>query len=93
MSKPCVARHKAVFVSYQILNQQGELVEHSDLPVGYVHGVGGPLIEKVEAALTGAGEGDEIEVSVSPEEGFGLHNPELTFTDDIANVPSPRRPS
>lgn len=88
MSKPRVARHKAVFVTYQILNQRGELVEHTDLPVGYVHGVGGPLIEKVEAALDGASVGDEIEVTVAPEEGFGPHLPELTYTDDIANVPT-----
>jgi FKBP-type peptidyl-prolyl cis-trans isomerase SlyD len=29
-----------------------------------------------------------VNVSLSPEEGFGPHLPELTFTDDISNVPS-----
>jgi FKBP-type peptidyl-prolyl cis-trans isomerase SlyD len=28
-----------------------------------------------------------VEVSLTPEEGFGAHDPELTYTDDIENVP------
>lgn len=87
MAKPCVADRKAVFVTYEILNQGGELVERSDLPVGYIHGVAGPLLERVEQALSQRCVGERVEVVVSPEDGFGPHRPELTFTDDLANVP------
>ena len=38
--------------------------------------------------MLGKSAGDEVEVEVSPERGFGPHDPNLTFTDDIANVPS-----
>jgi FKBP-type peptidyl-prolyl cis-trans isomerase SlyD len=31
--------------------------------------------------------GDILEVAISPEEGFGPHDPAMTFTDDIENVP------
>ena len=31
--------------------------------------------------------GDMVHVTLTPEEGFGPHRPELTFTDDIENVP------
>ncbi len=38
-------------------------------------------------ALDGRRIGDRVEVSLKPEEGFGPHDPNLTFTDDIENVP------
>jgi len=34
-----------------------------------------------------AGAGETVEVTLTPAEGFGDHNPALTFTDDLENVP------
>jgi FKBP-type peptidyl-prolyl cis-trans isomerase SlyD len=31
--------------------------------------------------------GDVVDVSLTPEEGFGAHDESLTYTDDIENVP------
>jgi FKBP-type peptidyl-prolyl cis-trans isomerase SlyD len=31
--------------------------------------------------------GDTVEVSLAPDEAFGPHDPNLTYTDDIENVP------
>ncbi|MDH5734877.1 MAG: peptidylprolyl isomerase, partial [Gammaproteobacteria bacterium] len=67
---------------------EGNIVEQVDLPVNYVHGASSMgLIERVERALEGHREGDTIEVEVPPSEGFGEHDPDLTFADDIDNVP------
>lgn len=82
-----VARNKAVYVTYSIINQSGAVFEQSDVPVGYVHGCNSPLFEKIELALEGHKIGDRVEVSLNPAEGFGPHDPNLTFTDDIENVP------
>ncbi len=82
-----VAKNKAVYVTYSILSEQGEILERSDIPVGYVHGVGSDLLPRVEERLAGCEVGDTVEVVVPPEHGFGPHRPELTFTDDIDNVP------
>lgn len=82
-----VSHHKHVEFVYSIVDEHGGVVEQVDLPVGYLHGAGHGLIEKVEAALEGHTDGDEISVSVSAREGFGPHRPELTFTDDLENVP------
>ncbi len=82
-----VAKNKAVYVTYSILSEEGEILERSDLPIGYVHGVGSQLIEQVEKRLDGCEVGDTVEVILSPEQGFGPHDPDLTFTDDIDNVP------
>lgn len=86
-----VTRNKVVYITYAILNDEGRVLEQYDLPVGYVHGAQGPLIAKIEQALEGHAAGDRIEVVVAPEEGFGEPRPELTFTDDIENVPPEHR--
>ena len=83
-----VAPGKYVSFTYQINELGGELLELMDVPVSYVHGCSQGLLDKVEAAMAGAKEGDEVEVLVSPDEGFGPHLAELTFVDDIDNVPS-----
>lgn len=82
-----VAKNKAVYITYRILDQLGEIVENYDLPIGYVHGANSGLLEKVERSLDGRQVDDVVEVILSPEEGFGEHKPEMTFTDDIDNVP------
>ena len=82
-----VKRNKAVYFTYSIRTEGGEILEQSDLPIGYVHGTDSGLVEKVEMALEGMAAGETVEVPVSPEEGFGPTDPDLTYTDDLANVP------
>lgn len=87
MTEQKVSKNKAVYVTYSILDQSGAIYEQYEIPVGYVHGGNSPLFEKIEAALEGAKVGDRVEVSLNPQEGFGETDPQLTFTDDIENVP------
>lgn len=87
MSEQKVAKNKVVYLTYSIIGDGGDLFEQSDVPVGYVHGAGSDLFEQVESALDGVGIGARVEVTLTPEEGFGPHRPELTFTDDLDNVP------
>lgn len=87
MTEQKVSKNKAVYVTYSILDQSGAIYEQYEIPVGYVHGGNSPLFEKIEAALEGAKVGDRVEVTLNPQEGFGETDPQLTFTDDIENVP------
>ncbi|HCA26818.1 MAG TPA: peptidylprolyl isomerase [Betaproteobacteria bacterium] len=87
MSDEKVGKHKAVYLTYSILDDQGTVFEQSDLPVGYIHGGGSELFEKIETALEGKTVGERVEVTLTPEEGFGERRPELTYTDDLDNVP------
>ena len=82
-----IKRDKFVSLTYTITDQNNEILEHIEMPVNYVHGRDSHVIDKIEAALEGQREGDEVSVELSPEEGFGEHQSELTFTDDIDNVP------
>lgn len=82
-----IKRDKFVSLTYTITDENNDVLERIDMPVNYIHGRDSQVIEKVEKALEGHTQGDEVCVQLSPEEGFGEHQPELTFTDDIDNVP------
>ena len=87
MSGEFISANKVVSFTYSIVDDSGETLEQSDLPISYVHGGKHDLFEKIEQELEGAVVGDTVHVSLTPEEGFGLHDPDLTYTDDIENVP------
>lgn len=87
MSETIVSANKVVAVTYTLLNEQGHVFEHRDLPVAYVHGSGADLFPKIEEALEGRRVGEQVVVTLGPQDAFGDHNPKLTFTDDIDNVP------
>lgn len=82
-----ISKNSVVSVTYSILNSAGEILERSDLPISYLQGSEKGLFLKIENALEGRQAGDTVDVTLSPEEGFGPHLPELTFTDDVDNVP------
>ena len=83
-----IKKDKFVSLTYTITDENNEVLERIDMPVNYVHGRDNQVIEKVERALEGCMQGDEISVVLRPEEGFGEHQAELTFTDDLDNVPA-----
>ncbi len=87
MADHIIEQHKVVSFVYSIVDETGDLLEQSDLPISYVHGGKHDLFKKVEAGLDGCVIGDTIEVPLTPEEGFGSHDPELTYTDKLDNVP------
>ena len=87
MRQELVRPNKVVSLTYVIRKQDGEMLEYTDLPIDYVHGAGTRLFRKIEQALEGRKVGEKVSVTLAPEEGFGAHDPGLTFTDDLDNVP------
>ena len=87
MTDQFVGSGKVVSFTYSIVDEAGDVIEQSDLPISYVHGGKHDLFEKVEEQLEGSVVGDTVEVSLTPEEGFGPHDPSLTYTDNLDNVP------
>ncbi len=82
-----IKKDKFVSLTYTITDENNEILERMDLPIKYIHGRDSQVIEKIENALEGCTTGDEVSVELLPSEGFGEHQPELTYTDDIENVP------
>ena len=82
-----ITKGKVVSLTYTLRDESGEIFEHTDVPISYLHGSGEWLFEKIENALEGLEVGGSVDVELAPSEGFGEHDPALTFTDDVANVP------
>ena len=87
MSEQCVEKNKVVTFTYIIMDESGGVQEQSDIPMSYLHGGDDRIFPKVMSAMEGAQEGQQIEVILPPEEGFGVYNPDITFSDKIDNVP------
>ena len=82
-----ITNNKFVSLVYTITDEENNILERIDMPIQYIQGAKSQVIEKIEIALDGHQVDDLVHVTLSPEEGFGAHQPELTFSDDIANVP------
>jgi len=78
-NKDTITDHKAVEIHYTLTNAAGEVVDSSlDMdPLPYIHGTES-LVPGLEKELVGKSVGDKIVVSVSPAEGYGEVNPEMT---------------
>ena len=87
MSKEVIQNGKFVSLTYTIHDTDGNVLEQSDLPVSYIHGGETELIGGMDRAVAGKAQGDEATMTIAPEDGFGEHDPALTFTDDLENVP------
>ena len=82
-----ITNNKFVSLTYTITDAEDNILERIDMPIQYIQGMKSQVIEKIENALAGHQAGDLVHVSLKPEEGFGPHQPELTFSDNIENVP------
>ncbi|MCG8425801.1 MAG: FKBP-type peptidyl-prolyl cis-trans isomerase [Chromatiales bacterium] len=87
MTQDVIKPGKFVSLTYVITDMESNVLEQNDIPVSYVHGGDTELIGSMDKAVAGKSVGDKVEVIVPPEDAFGPHDPDLTFTDDIDNVP------
>lgn len=73
-----IAANKAVSIEYTLTNEAGEVIDSSvgGAPLAYLHGAAN-IIAGLEKALEGKQAGDELNVTVEPEEAYGEFRPEL----------------
>jgi FKBP-type peptidyl-prolyl cis-trans isomerase SlyD len=73
-----IADRTVASFNYTLTNDAGEVLDSSTgrEPLTYLHG-GGNIVAGLEKAMTGKKTGDKFNVDVSPEEGYGVHNPGL----------------
>ena len=67
-----VAAKRVVSIQYTLKNPEGETIDASDPgdPLLYLHGAGN-IVPGLERELEGKNVGDELEVVVKPEDGYG----------------------
>ena len=86
-----------VSLDYTLHDEDGEFLDSSDPsdgeeahPIDYVHGYG-MLVPGLEAALVGLETGDEREIIVSAEDGYGEHDEELVLEVERSEFPDPAK--
>ncbi|MDX1804511.1 MAG: peptidylprolyl isomerase [Alcanivorax sp.] len=74
-----ISDNKVVSFHYTLTNNAGETIDSSlqrGEPLAYLHGHGN-IVPGLEKALTGKAAGDKMDVTVTPEEGYGERHEQL----------------
>lgn len=76
-----IADKKVVAIDYRLRDDEGTVLDSSEgaQPLAYLHGAAN-IIPGLEKALLGKQAGDELDVSVEPEEAYGEYSLELVAT-------------
>ncbi len=90
-----ISRDKVICLRFRILDESsGKLLQYGD-DLFYLHGGYGGAFPKVERAMEGCRVGDQVQVTLSPDEGYGHRRPDLVlelpsaeFADDIPETGS-----
>jgi FKBP-type peptidyl-prolyl cis-trans isomerase SlyD len=70
--------NSVVSFDYTLKSDAGELIDSSEghEPLTYLHGVG-QIVLGLEQAMAGQQPGDELSVTVEPDQAYGQHDPQL----------------
>lgn len=73
-----IARNKVVAIHYTLRDEQGSVIDSSVErgPLAYLHGKGN-IIPGLEQALAGKSAGDKLDVTVAPEQAYGVRDERL----------------
>ena len=72
-----IEENKVVSINYVLKDQEGNLLDKSENePIAYIHGTGS-LISGLEKELEGKSSGDNIKVTIDPEDAYGEVQPQL----------------
>ncbi|MFI5377811.1 MAG: peptidylprolyl isomerase [Tepidisphaerales bacterium] len=79
-----ITKDSVVAIDYTLTDGSGQVLDSSKgrEPLSYLHGQG-RIIPGLEAALDGKVAGDEVKVSIPPEQAYGLRDDRM-----VQNVPS-----
>ena len=72
-----IDRGKVVQLDYELKNSEGEPLEDEGAQLLYLHGGFGGIFPKVEAELQGKEAGQEVALTLEPEDAFGEYDAEL----------------
>lgn len=84
-----ITKNKVATIDYTLKNDAGEVLDSSEggQPLAYLHGTGN-LIPGLESALEGQSPGDNIQVSVPPEDAYGLRDESLRMDVSLSQFDS-----
>jgi FKBP-type peptidyl-prolyl cis-trans isomerase SlyD len=73
-----IGEKKVVTIEYTLKDDKGEVLDTSDgrEPLTYIQGIGN-LVPGLESALEGKSEGEALDVTLKPEDGYGVRDEKL----------------
>lgn len=80
-----VEKDRVAVLSYKLTNDEGELLDSAQR-IEYMHGHG-HIVAGLEQAIEGHVAGDEIKVTVAPENGYGERDESRTVKVPLAELP------
>ena len=82
-----IDRGSVVKLDYELKNSEGQLLEDEGAQLEYLHGGFGNIFPKVEEALEGKSVGDEMAITLEPEDAFGEYDAELLRVEPRERFP------
>ncbi len=82
-----ITQDMLVEFTYSITDANKQLIERIDQPANYIHGRHSGMHDKIVKAMEGRREGDILNVTLAPDEGFGPRDPNLVVVEKLSNVP------
>ena len=83
-----INKNSVVELTYELYDDQGQAITHDGEPLLYLHGGYGGVFPKVEAALEDKTVGDQIELTLAPEDHFGDIREDQIVKEERKNLPS-----
>lgn len=82
-----IEKDDVVYIEYTLRNDRGEVLEHPNAPIPYMHGHHN-IFPALEKALEGKGEGERVSVDLSPSEAFGETREDLRRVESRSSFPN-----
>jgi len=83
-----VAMNTVVTMTYELKDSDGNVLETSQEPIAYLHGGYDNIFPKVEEAIHGKNVGDDVSVSLDPEDAFGDFDENLVQIEPASAFPT-----
>ena len=82
-----IEKGRVVRLDYELKDSDGDPLEDDGAQLEYLHGGFGGIFAKVEEALEGKDVGEEVRITLEPEDAFGEYDAELLRVEPRARFP------
>lgn len=82
-----IEKNSVVILHYEMYDADNQLIDQTEEPIAYLHGGYDGIFPLVEEALHGKAVGDEVDVTLSPDDAFGEQDPDLIRIEPVDVFP------
>ena len=82
-----IEKDTVVTLHYEMFDANNQLIDKTEEPIAYLHGGYDGIFPLVEEALHGKAVGEEVDVTLSPDDAFGEQDPELVRIEPLNVFP------